>query len=290
MTARRRGAAFNLAEHPDPRGRAALRGIHAELKDQKRADVVALAFYESKDPAERALTAAACQRLTTDAMCISPMSSEDVQQPEPPPDPEELEAAKALIAKLAAAGFSKVSAVDPAKAAGGGAGAVLLLAGHAWWFDVETGFFPNYHDSLMRRLASLVSPALDDAVFEETAPPIGRGDRAVSAHRLHRGQAAARRGAQSRRLVRRRSRDESHERGDEGKRQRRPVHSTVDRTARHSPSSARLNLRSIARSRRGSSRRVTPARPSAPARNSRPTSSRTTGTEADHSTRCGPFC
>jgi hypothetical protein len=32
--------------------------------------------------------------------------------------------------------------------------------------------YPNNHDSLMRRLAALVSPELDDAVFEETAPHI----------------------------------------------------------------------------------------------------------------------
>jgi hypothetical protein len=167
-----RGAAFNLVRHPDPRGRAALRTIHAEIKDQKRADQVALAFYDSKDPVDKALTAAACQRLAENPICTRPVSSAEVEKPEPPLDPAELEAAKALIAKLAAAGFSKVSAVDPADAAGGGADAVLMLAGHAWWFDVETGFFPNYHDSLMRNLATLVSPALDDAVFEETAPTI----------------------------------------------------------------------------------------------------------------------
>jgi hypothetical protein len=49
----------------------------------------------------------------------------------------------------------------------------LTLAGYAWWFDVETDMFPNHHDALMRRLATLVSPALDDAVFEEAAPPDG---------------------------------------------------------------------------------------------------------------------
>jgi hypothetical protein len=48
----------------------------------------------------------------------------------------------------------------------------LLAAGHAHWFDVETGLYPNQHDSLMRYLAALVSPALDDAVFEEIAPRI----------------------------------------------------------------------------------------------------------------------
>jgi len=167
-----RGAAFNLAEHPDPRGRAELRKIHRELKDRKLADEVALAFYESKDPVERALTAAACKRMPEDPVCTSTVSSADVQQPEPPPDPVELAAAKSWIAKLSAAGFTKVTTVDPAKAAGGGPSVVLTLAGHAWWFDVETDRYPNYHDSLMRNLASLVSPVLDETVFEEVAPPM----------------------------------------------------------------------------------------------------------------------
>ena len=174
-----RGAAFNLAGHPDPRGRAALRKIHAEIKNQKRADEVALAFYESKDPAEKALTAAACRRLANDPVCTHPISSAEVQKPEPRPDPAELDAAKALIAKLAAAGFSKVSGVNPEEAAGADGGTVLMLAGHAWWFDVETGMFPNYHDSLMRSLATLVSPALDDAVFEEAAPTIEEDEKAA---------------------------------------------------------------------------------------------------------------
>jgi hypothetical protein len=177
-----RGAAFKLAGHPDPRARAALRKIHAELKDQERADVVALAFYESKDPAERALTAAACRRLEKDPICTRPNSSAEVQEPEPRPKPADIDAAKALIAKLAAIGFVKVSGVDPAEAAGGDAGTVLTLAGHAWWFDVETGMFPNYHDSLMRSLAILVSPALDDAVFEEAAPTLEDDEKAAPYH------------------------------------------------------------------------------------------------------------
>src|SRR4030095_11653606 len=48
---------------------------------------------------------------------------------------------------------------------------ILMSAGLAHWFDVETGAFPNGHDSLMRSLALLVAPTLQDAVFEEKAPP-----------------------------------------------------------------------------------------------------------------------
>jgi hypothetical protein len=49
---------------------------------------------------------------------------------------------------------------------------ILVAAGLAHWFDVETGTYPNEHDSLMRSLALLVAPDLQDTVFEETAPGI----------------------------------------------------------------------------------------------------------------------
>ena len=43
-------------------------------------------------------------------------------------------------------------------------------------FDVETGTFPNEHDSLLRSLADMVRPALDGVVFEEIAPDIDAED------------------------------------------------------------------------------------------------------------------
>ncbi len=68
-------------------------------------------------------------------------------------------------------GFSKVATLDPKSITSDSAEVLLLEAGYGYGFDVETGMFPNGHDSLLRNLARLVSPALDNAIFEEIAPP-----------------------------------------------------------------------------------------------------------------------
>ena len=172
-----RGPAFALARHPDPQARAVLHKILAEIDDPQRADQIALAFHDSKNPKDKALATAACQRNPDDAVCRNTIFNSGgtdhvpgEAQPDPPkPSPA---AVKAVIDRLAAAGFTKVSAVDPGKAETVVADQLLMIAGYAYWFDVETGMYPNNHDSLMRQLAALVSPELDDAIFEETAPDI----------------------------------------------------------------------------------------------------------------------
>lgn len=45
----------------------------------------------------------------------------------------------------------------------------LEKKGNTHWFDVETGFFPNEHDDLLRRLAAL-SSGMKGVTFEEIAP------------------------------------------------------------------------------------------------------------------------
>jgi hypothetical protein len=71
---------------------------------------------------------------------------------------------------LAALGFPKVQSLDIAALDSDAPEMLLLAAGHAHWFDVETGMYPNEHDSLLRTLAGLVEPALVDAIFEEQLP------------------------------------------------------------------------------------------------------------------------
>jgi hypothetical protein len=46
----------------------------------------------------------------------------------------------------------------------------LSARGHAFAIDPESGTFPTPHDVLLRRLARLVSPALDEVVFEQVPP------------------------------------------------------------------------------------------------------------------------
>ncbi|MDR2220741.1 MAG: hypothetical protein LBE24_09220 [Methylobacillus sp.] len=85
--------------------------------------------------------------------------------------PQRTAEVKARIAQLSAMGFDRLDALDTSKLDSDVTELILLEANMAYWFDVETGQFPNQHDSLMRSLAALVSPVLDDAVFEEEYPP-----------------------------------------------------------------------------------------------------------------------
>lgn len=82
---------------------------------------------------------------------------------------------RARAAQLQSLGFRKVKPDALGEIEGRDAVAILESAGHAYWFDVETGLFPNEHDGLLRALADLVSPALDGATFEEIAPPNDEG-------------------------------------------------------------------------------------------------------------------
>lgn len=82
---------------------------------------------------------------------------------------------RARAVQLQTLGFQKVKPDALGEVEGRDAAAILASAGHAYWFDVETGLFPNEHDGLLRALADLVSPALDGATFEEIAPPDDEG-------------------------------------------------------------------------------------------------------------------
>jgi hypothetical protein len=59
---------------------------------------------------------------------------------------------------------------------------VLEHDGRLYWFDVETGEFPNEHDGLLFELADLAKPALDGVLFEEQAPPEDEGNYVLRAY------------------------------------------------------------------------------------------------------------
>ncbi len=166
-------AAFVLAEQHDPQVEAALVRIHSEIKDQEKADQVAMAFLRSKNADVRALAVGACKRRPNDAMCTReplPEEQDDLGLGE-----DERVAAAAIkerIDQLASIGFHKVASLEVSEMDSDVAELLLQAAGHAYWFDVETGMYPNQHDSLMRRLSSLIAPELDAAVFEELAPEL----------------------------------------------------------------------------------------------------------------------
>lgn len=135
-------AASALAYHPDPAARAALATLRASSGDVEWVKYV--------DGITRSVDAS---RRDTPAPTTTP--------------PAELANRKHLATQLKAVGFDRVDidGADVDDAAG-----LLVAAGHAYWFDVETGMFPNEHDSLLRSLAGLIAPTLDGVVFEEVAP------------------------------------------------------------------------------------------------------------------------
>jgi hypothetical protein len=85
----------------------------------------------------------------------------------PKPSIAAIQTSKDRLVKM---GFSRVASLDAETIETDSAEIMLLEADYGYGFDVETGMFPNGHDSLLRNLARLTSPALDAAVFEEIAP------------------------------------------------------------------------------------------------------------------------
>jgi hypothetical protein len=170
-----RSAAFTLVSQRDPKAIAALLAMQAEIKDQSVADEVAMAFLRSDSAEGKARGAAACKRRTMDPMCQSGLADEE-EKSEPQTERVAASAVKARIDQLNAMGFTKAATVNAADVDSDAAETILVEAGQAHWFDVESDQFPNEHDSLMRSLALLVSPELDEAVFEEQAPDEDESD------------------------------------------------------------------------------------------------------------------
>ena len=172
-----RRAAFVLAELHQPEADATLLSLHGEIRDQERADQVAMAFVRSDSRPGHAQAQSACARRPQDPMC------EELRKPRPAlaAQPHESPAlpppakVRARIEQLQNLGFARVGDIDPSKLESEDAVAVLQAAGYAHWFDVETGAFPNQHDALLRELAELVRPTLDGVVFEEVAPSDDEG-------------------------------------------------------------------------------------------------------------------
>jgi hypothetical protein len=168
-------AAATLTRLKDPAADAALLAIHKDLRDPARATQVAFAFANSSNAQGLALFRAACERVPSDAICKQDTRKwldEAETSADEPEQKASVEAAKARLAELHAMGFEKVARVDPAAVESPDAESLLIAAGQAHRFDVETDRYPNAHDSLLRQLATLPEPSLHDALFEEIAPGI----------------------------------------------------------------------------------------------------------------------
>jgi len=165
----RYGAATALARHPDSRASEALLAIHAGIADAQLADEVAESMRWSSDPRVFAIGAAACHRRTPRASDCDRRYDDGSTAGSTATAGDRADQV-AIAAALNAAGFARVAAEPLVDDKYFGADDFLVRAGYAYWFDVETGTFPNEHDSLLRELAALASRALDGVVFEEIAP------------------------------------------------------------------------------------------------------------------------
>ncbi|KRD74938.1 hypothetical protein [Lysobacter sp. Root983] len=169
-----RQAAFVLAELHQPEATAALERLHAQIRDPQRADEVAMAFARTEQGSGQPQLQAACARRVDDPICTG-LGKPPTPKEAATPKPAALAQVRARIDQLQALGFVRVGEVDPTQVEGADTEAVLQAAGYAHWFDVETGQFPNAHDSLLRELAALVRPSLSGVVFEELAPEDDEG-------------------------------------------------------------------------------------------------------------------
>lgn len=169
-----RYAAFTLANLQQPAATQALVRIHKQIEDQHLADEVAMSLMRTDDAEALALANAACQRRSRDPMC-DPEHRQYYDSEAEQPAPADPQSVKEAIAALASAGFDRVGQLNPAQQPSADAEWLLTEAGYIHSFDVETGMFPNEHDGLLRDLAALASPDLDDVFFEEIYPQQDRG-------------------------------------------------------------------------------------------------------------------
>jgi hypothetical protein len=157
----------------DPRLAAVLHGAIAR-DDRSMAYEAALAMAKLSDPA--AMTALRAEHAAIRDAAFSAHLAQAMQPLASTPQAATAATsdARALAARLRDLGFNRVDPDHTGDATT--ADDLLVGAGHGYWFDVETGTFPNEHDSLLRSLADTVRPALDGVVFEEIAPDIDDED------------------------------------------------------------------------------------------------------------------
>lgn len=190
----KRWAAAALLRHPDPRAEAALLALYREAPPGDDRIKLAMLLRDGKSDEARAIGHSVCDEQPDSAPCTDERKRRefsarmradgfevyDEDTPLPPLEPARVadppEQVRSAVDGLIALGFDRLRGLDPNGIATADPWAILAKAGLVHGFDVETGMFPNAHDSLMRELAALIEGAFAGALFDEIPPLLDEDD------------------------------------------------------------------------------------------------------------------
>jgi hypothetical protein len=189
----KRRAAAALTRHPDPRAEALLLALYREAPEGDDKIQLGMLLRRGKTAEARAIGNSICAEHPDSQPCQAERASRELtarlreaglevfSDDEVPPPAEPAEPAdapnevQAMAERLIGVGFDRVRGLDVAQLRMADALAILAEAGYLHGFDVETGVFPNAHDSLMRELAVLAGDPFAGALFEEIPPVFDEG-------------------------------------------------------------------------------------------------------------------
>lgn len=177
-------AIFIISNQDDSQAERALITIYHKLSDAEKKDNIALYLVNGKSAEAIDIGIEVCSRKPTKSKCKEAQSPYTRPEKEGPSS-ELIAKIRATQDQLIADGFVRVANLKTVEIAdelnGYSAGEayinqyMLTEAGYGYYFDVETGVFPNNHDTLLRKLAWIISPELDNVAFEEIAPANDEG-------------------------------------------------------------------------------------------------------------------
>ena len=196
----RRRVASALTRHPDPRAEASLLALYRDTPEGDDKIDLGMLLRGGRTAEARTIGNAVCTKHPDSEPCrteramggttlllpapgFGGLPDTTPQAAEPGDPPEQV---RSMTGRMIAVGFDRLRDFDLTPVRWADPVEILAAAGYLHGFDVETGVFPNAHDSLMRELAALAGDALAGALFDEI-PPVydeNAGDEEVGPYRL----------------------------------------------------------------------------------------------------------
>jgi hypothetical protein len=180
----RRQVASALTRHPDPRAETSLLALYRDTPEGDDKIGLGMLLRGGRTAAARAIGNAVCTEHPDSEPCrteramgrttfllpapsFGVLSDTSPQAAEPGDPPEKV---RAMTERMIAVGFDRLRDFDLTPVRWSDPLEILAAARYLHAFDVETGVFPNAHDSLMRELAALSGVDLTAALFDEIPP------------------------------------------------------------------------------------------------------------------------